>query len=271
MPSLVTPRAADGSMSGSSKSFSRVNSFKRDWGNEEVENPPKSSLKGSSTHSIEWSASPEQRQKPKTETRAASPAPVVHPMNETAADRRRKAILAALQPNADGFTSSFSSASSSTVGSRAVPSSSFYPPRKALVTLDDDEPSSGQRASATEELPSIPSRSAGVSSAGESKKRAFPWNEDILVAKKAMQNNSSTSKRSGSTGSSGLAAAPTMNIKQKIVLSTEQQQVLQLVVAEGKNMFFTGSAGAYLSLDGAPAETLQERESLSFCERSLPL
>jgi hypothetical protein len=28
------------------------------------------------------------------------------------------------------------------------------------------------------------------------------------------------------------------------VLSSEQQKVLQMVVAEGKNMFFTGSAGA---------------------------
>ena len=34
-----------------------------------------------------------------------------------------------------------------------------------------------------------------------------------------------------------------VNIKQKLTLSTEQQKVLSLVVAEGKNIFFTGSAG----------------------------
>jgi ATP-dependent DNA helicase PIF1 len=34
-----------------------------------------------------------------------------------------------------------------------------------------------------------------------------------------------------------------MNIQQKVVLSLEQQKVLSLVVAEGKNIFFTGSAG----------------------------
>ena len=34
-----------------------------------------------------------------------------------------------------------------------------------------------------------------------------------------------------------------MNIKQKVVLSSEQQRVLQLVVNDGKSLFFTGSAG----------------------------
>lgn len=36
---------------------------------------------------------------------------------------------------------------------------------------------------------------------------------------------------------------PSINIKQKLVLSAEQQKVLQIVVGEGKNVFFTGSAG----------------------------
>ncbi len=60
------------------------------------------------------------------------------------------------------------------------------------------------------------------------------------TAKKAMvRPGSSASKRSNSAGSSG----PTLNIKQKMVLSSEQQKVLQHVVAEGRNIFFTGSAG----------------------------
>jgi len=64
--------------------------------------------------------------------------------------------------------------------------------------------------------------------------------DDRSTAKKAMARpTSAASKRSNSAGSS----APGLNIKQKIVLSTEQQKVLSHVVAEGKNIFFTGSAG----------------------------
>lgn len=36
---------------------------------------------------------------------------------------------------------------------------------------------------------------------------------------------------------------PGVNIKQKVLLSLEQQKVLQFVVGDGKNVFFTGSAG----------------------------
>ena len=50
---------------------------------------------------------------------------------------------------------------------------------------------------------------------------------------------SAKSNRSNSAGTN----APGLNIKQKMVLSSEQQKVLSLVVAEGKNIFFTGSAG----------------------------
>lgn len=37
-----------------------------------------------------------------------------------------------------------------------------------------------------------------------------------------------------------------MNIKQRLTLSDEQKRVLQMVVEEGKNVFFTGSAGMSL-------------------------
>lgn len=56
--------------------------------------------------------------------------------------------------------------------------------------------------------------------------------------------------RTGSNKSNKSDSAPTVNIKQKLVLSGEQQKVLQLVVSEGKNMFFTGSAGASRVIDG---------------------
>jgi hypothetical protein len=40
-------------------------------------------------------------------------------------------------------------------------------------------------------------------------------------------------------------ASKGLTIKQKIELSREQQRVLQMVVKEGKSVFFTGSAGEY--------------------------
>ena len=69
----------------------------------------------------------------------------------------------------------------------------------------------------------------------------FLSTKSYRVAKKAMQAGPS-GKRPSSAGSSG-SGRMAMNIKQKVVLSNEQQQVLQLVVGEVKNIFFTGSAG----------------------------
>jgi len=72
---------------------------------------------------------------------------------------------------------------------------------------------------------------------------AMPGANDELrcsAAKKAMaRTGSATSKRTNSASSS----TSTISIKQKVVLSAEQQKVLTLVVQEGKNIFFTGSAG----------------------------
>ena len=67
------------------------------------------------------------------------------------------------------------------------------------------------------------------------------WLKDNRITKKAMSRPAAiaTSKRSTSAGSSSSA----LDIRQKIALSTEQQKVLSHVVAEGKNIFFTGSAG----------------------------
>lgn len=51
-----------------------------------------------------------------------------------------------------------------------------------------------------------------------------------------------TSVSSNISNSAGSNASG-LDIKQKLVLSLEQQKVLSHVVAEGKNIFFTGSAG----------------------------
>lgn len=76
----------------------------------------------------------------------------------------------------------------------------------------------------------------------------MPWEEETGAAKKTMKMPAIEEiKRPGSamsatsTGSSS-SDRRKLNIKQRITLSLEQQKVLAMVV-DGKNMFFTGSAG----------------------------
>jgi hypothetical protein len=54
--------------------------------------------------------------------------------------------------------------------------------------------------------------------------------------------NSTTSKRSNSAGTGSKGPGGGAGIA-KTFLSVEQQQVLQKVLADGQNIFFTGSAG----------------------------
>ncbi|GAA5890026.1 hypothetical protein JCM6882_009205 [Rhodosporidiobolus microsporus] len=89
------------------------------------------------------------------------------------------------------------------------------------------------------------------------KKRTLPW-EELESA------SSSKSTRLGPSGSSTnfhalngpsgagrlapgmkerMLTSESMDIKQKVILSPEQQMVLKMVVDDGKNVFFTGSAG----------------------------
>ena len=78
--------------------------------------------------------------------------------------------------------------------------------------------------------------------------------------------NASDGTKRAKTASS---AASHINIAQKMTLSVEQQKVLALVVAEGKNIFFTGSAGKFsFGAVGVYVAHHQERENLSSCERS---
>lgn len=69
---------------------------------------------------------------------------------------------------------------------------------------------------------------------------------DSSSNKKVMDSERSMS-RTNSSSSVGAKkskpAFPTVNIRNKLVLSAEQQAVLRIVVDEGKNVFFTGSAG----------------------------
>ncbi|KDQ11935.1 hypothetical protein BOTBODRAFT_432425 [Botryobasidium botryosum FD-172 SS1] len=63
-------------------------------------------------------------------------------------------------------------------------------------------------------------------------------------APKVAPDPASSSSSSSPKFTAVLAASSAINIKQRVLLSVEQQQILQLVQG-GKNVFFTGSAGTH--------------------------
>ncbi|GEM08896.1 mitochondrial dna helicase [Rhodotorula toruloides] len=86
------------------------------------------------------------------------------------------------------------------------------------------------------------------------KKRTLPWEElEASSSRSSASSSSSTSRNfhelagppgAKTAGTAGrLLTSDSMDIKQKVVLSPEQQTVHKLVVEDGKNVFFTGSAG----------------------------
>ncbi|WRT70775.1 uncharacterized protein IL334_007774 [Kwoniella shivajii] len=260
MPSLVTSRSgSSSSMSSGSRlqnGFSRVNSFKRDWGEDEEEEQvevSKTTLKGSSG-AMDWSPSPERISRkgnlpplPSVPTKppnfasastfkssSSTPSASTSLSTETPAQRRRKAILAAMSQNTDptpslptpqpSLPTQQIKLDSIASGSRSSNGMHAHMKSDSIEFLGGTSRMRGlEKPSIRQELPSLPSLP----------KRALPWEEEHAASKKAKAR----------TGSSGRTSGPTLNIKQKVVLSAEQQKVMQLVVAEGKSIFFTGSAG----------------------------
>ncbi|WVQ95472.1 hypothetical protein IAU59_002569 [Kwoniella sp. CBS 9459] len=263
MPSLLTSRAGSGSSTftngNGQRTLSKVNSFKREWGDDD-EPQAESSLRGSSGV-IDWSPSPERIKRkgnlfpppsapPQPKFNAPNPFPgssrTSNPagaassssssMTETPAERRRRAMMASFSQNVDpappssivppsaqkvssAGPSSQSSSSASRPNGGAAPTQSFVSASSKLRDLDTPR--------VRQELPSLPTLP----------KRALPWEEEHTLSKKAMT-------RTGSGGKpKAVSTGPSVNIKQKVTLSAEQQKVLSLVVGEGKNIFFTGSAG----------------------------
>ncbi|KAK8850592.1 hypothetical protein IAR55_004511 [Kwoniella newhampshirensis] len=243
MPSLISarPSTSTSGMTQPKRTMSRVTSFKREWGDDEEDS---TSLKDNSGE-IAWSPSPD-RIKRKGNLPPPPPAPQqpnlassssrstisAGGIGDTPAERRRKAILAAMSQNTD-LPSASTSASASSSKKQALPSLSSAN-NSSSITRATQTISSAQRTQTPptpQELPSLPASSSLL-------KRALPWEEEHAASKRAMAKTNSTgnTKTVTSTG-------PSLNIKQKVALSAEQQKVLQLVVAEGKNIFFTGSAG----------------------------
>ncbi|CAK9787080.1 unnamed protein product [Cutaneotrichosporon oleaginosum] len=241
MPSLLTP-------AGAGRSISRVNSFTRDWGDDD---------KAPSSTPIEWSPSPP---RVKTKLPFSAPARSAPPMSSSASvsnstlsvsdgltpqERRRRAILEAMPINPP---SARTSATSSLVVA-APPRPSVIPPKASSSTLLSSSrlnvASSGSStklsaAADTQALPELPTL--------DIKKRPKPWEGDFSSAKKVTETGGlSRTNSSSSVGQSrkkGKPSLPTVNIRNQLVLSTEQQEVLKMVVDQGRNIFFTGSAGA---------------------------
>lgn len=97
---------------------------------------------------------------------------------------------------------------------------------------------------------------AGSNGSALPKKRSLPWEELEATSSRYSRagsknfhelsgpSNGAGKRRISSETKGKLLTSDTIDIKQKVVLSPEQQVVLKLVVEEGKNVFFTGSAGA---------------------------
>ncbi|GAA5871985.1 hypothetical protein JCM16303_000935 [Sporobolomyces ruberrimus] len=82
-------------------------------------------------------------------------------------------------------------------------------------------------------------------------KRRLPW-DDIEAATSKQSRSTSSANFHELSGPSGgklagvkgqMLTSTSMDIKQKVILSPEQQMVHKLVVDDGKSVFFTGSAG----------------------------
>ncbi|WWD20773.1 hypothetical protein CI109_105250 [Kwoniella shandongensis] len=247
MPSLVTSRqSSTNSLSLPQRTMSRVNSIKREWGDDDEE-----TKSTSSSGEITWSPSPDRVKRkgnvaplppaPQQPNFASSSSSSSRPSapsagtGDTPAERRRKAILAAMSQNTD-LPSISKNAPASSSSKQSLPSLSTNAASSSTAIVTQTLPSA-QRTRipptpmSQQELPSLPSSAAAL-------KRALPWEEEHAMSKRAMARTNSTGKTKIATSS-----GPSLNIKQRVVLSAEQQKVLQLVVAEGKNIFFTGSAG----------------------------
>lgn len=224
MPILTARTLSSSNPNNTSKgTLSRVTSFKRSWGEED----------GPESSQLDWSPSPEIVQRkgnilPSSgplQSTTTSPSLPESAAKEIASQRRRKAILAALNQNKETVYASpvldwRSGQTSSTFASPqdincdiSVPSVATHCPGSSIRHVNQT-------------LPSLP-------------KRPLPWEGDQKARKKVYTQTSLTPKENAQPKSTSSA----LNIKQRVTLSEEQQKVLSLVVQQQKNVFFTGSAG----------------------------
>ncbi|WVN85357.1 uncharacterized protein L203_100502 [Cryptococcus depauperatus CBS 7841] len=205
---IITAGTASSSNINPSSSFSRVNSFKRDWGDQEQVCTPSGETKN-------YNQSPTgARRKSNIRSAPDSAQPVlaaasINSEDETPSQRRRRAILAALNENRE----------------HCAPTPGSKPPSNHIPSPLSQTPYIQQK----------PEFSSMI-------KRPLPWEEETISSnKKAITTNESLAKKIEVLKPN--TRTTKINIKQKVALSNEQQRVLSLVVDEGKSVFFTGSAG----------------------------
>ena len=129
------------------------------------------------------------------------------------------------------FTKKLSSGKPGSSGSKGQTSLNGFVVKADLSTASDAESSFASTSS-----------SSGIGKK-RSAERAEPWGEEAMKPQKAARTEKGKGKGPG-IGS--------LNVKQQIVLSAEQQKVLKMVVDEKKNVFFTGSAGEIIFVLSLP-------------------
>ena len=93
----------------------------------------------------------------------------------------------------------------------------------------------------------------------ENKQRSLPWDTTNIKPGKSLRTaigNTDDNKGKGKSNKPG-----SVNIKQQIILSAEQLQVLKTVVDGGKNVFFTGSAGEAFRSSSCTHRSLAEMDA----------
>ncbi|SGY15331.1 BQ5605_C013g07329 [Microbotryum silenes-dioicae] len=146
-------------------------------------------------------------------------------------------------------TSFANNASTSRTTTAAQPPPQPRPTTNTLYNAGFTRPNSSSALKPTTSSTSINSTTSNTSAASTvPKKRVMPWDlpSSASLSKSVKLAHNGTSAfhviGDGNLTRVGLADS-SMDIKQKILLSPEQQIVHKLVVDEGKSVFFTGSAG----------------------------
>ncbi|GAA6009624.1 hypothetical protein JCM11491_001037 [Sporobolomyces phaffii] len=229
---------------------------KRSWGDDdsEEENATPNFVLGSD----EWPVTP-----PKPKARMPSVLAKTKGTAATAQDKTASSSTSTKRSTSVGPTSrglsakpSFTTASKLAPifgGSRGTASSS-----SASTTRSTSVPASSHRVPTASSSAAYQFNQQQSTSKSSLPKRKLPWEDlenEAASSKQTRQTASSSANfhelsGPGGGGSSRMAGvkgqmltSTTMDIKQKVILSPEQQMVHKLVVDDGKSVFFTGSAG----------------------------
>ena len=213
---LHLPRQLSTTSKMAPQPISRINSFQRDWSQDDGD-----------TDVIEW-----------------EPSPPVKPKVTTAKVLQPSSVLQKPQPS-----------SSATVAALSKPPAK--PVKKPPLTKEAAEARARLIKEALEGSSSSSKPPQPRTVSGSSAKRGLNDDDsdvEIMSNGRPAKKRATDATRKGSGDSEGgkstaKAGAPGLNIKQKLALSAEQQQILALVV-DGKNVFFTGSAGELLLSSG---------------------